>query len=206
MATILDICKPCKHRIHERVALLPAVLMAPSSLTLLLLSLLTLTTSSSATTAGDDGDGLTHIHIYVHETYTGPNATAAAVLQSPLGANSSFGSIGVVDDELRAGPDRASPLLGRYQAVFFGTSLQAGAGYLSSVTLVFTAGEYAGSTLSVQGPVLGFAGTIERAVVGGTGRFRLARGYMLFKMVSKPTPETDGNEVHLFVLMHHGKY
>ena len=84
--------------------------------------------------------------------------------------------------------------------------MQAGAGYLSSVTLVFTAGEYAGSTLSVQGPVLGFAGTIERAVVGGTGRFRLARGYMLFKMVSKPMPETDVNEVHLFVLMHHGKY
>ncbi|PUZ43936.1 hypothetical protein GQ55_8G047000 [Panicum hallii var. hallii] len=196
------------------VVLLPAVLhpkksaftMAPPKLTLpLLLSLLALMTSSAAAVA-DDGDGLTHIHLYVHETYTGPNATAAAVLQSPLGANSSFGSIGVVDDELRAGPDRASPLLGRYQAVFFGTSLQVGAGYLSSVTLVFTAGDYAGSTLSLQGPVLGFAGTIERAIVGGTGRFRLARGYMLFKMISKPTPETDVNEVHLFVLMHHGKY
>ncbi|KAJ1255853.1 hypothetical protein BS78_K148000, partial [Paspalum vaginatum] len=151
-----------------------------------------------------NGDELTHIHLYVHETYTGPNATAAAVLQSPLGANtSSFGSMGVVDDEIRAGPDRSSALLGRYQGVFFGTSVELGKGYLSSITLLFTD---AGSSLSVQGPILGFTGTIDRAVVGGTGRFRLAQGYMLFKMISKPTPETDVNEVHLFVLMsRHGK-
>ncbi|WVZ49663.1 hypothetical protein U9M48_001000 [Paspalum notatum var. saurae] len=129
-------------------------------------------------------------------------------MQSPLGAtNSSFGTIGVVDDEIRAGPKRSSALLGRYQDVFFGTSLELGKGYLSSISLVFTAGEYAGSTLSVEGPVLGLTGTIERAVVGGTGKFRLARGYMLFKMISKPTPETDVNEVHLFVLMsRHAKH
>ncbi|RLM58906.1 dirigent protein 21-like [Panicum miliaceum] len=159
-----------------------AFTMAPPKLTLpfLLLSLLALTTSSASTCT----------------RRTRARTPRRPVLQSPLGANSSFGSIGVVDDELRAGPDRASPLLDR----------PVGAGYLSSVTLVFTAGDYAGSMLSVQGPVLGFAGTIERAVVGGTGRFRLARGYMLFKMISKPTPETDVNGVHLFVLMHHGKY
>ncbi|KAJ1276854.1 hypothetical protein BS78_05G248100 [Paspalum vaginatum] len=177
-------------------------------LVLLFLLLASTSPSSTAIAAADhDDDGLTHIHLYVHETYTGPNATAAAVLQSPLGANtSSFGSMGVVDDEIRAGPDRSSALLGRYQGVFFGTSVELGKGYLSSITLLFTAGEYAGSSLAVQGPILGFTGTIERAVVGGTGRFRLAQGYMLFKMISKPTPETDVNEVHLFVLMsRHGK-
>ncbi|WVZ49527.1 hypothetical protein U9M48_000875 [Paspalum notatum var. saurae] len=187
--------------------------MASPTTTLLPLVLLFLLASplppSTAVAATDHDDGpLTHIHLYVHETYTGPNATAAAVLQSPLGANtSSFGSIGVVDDEIRSGPDRSSALLGRYQGVFFGTSLELGKGYLSSISLVFTAGEYAGSTLSVEGPILGFTGTIERAVIGGTGKFRLARGYMLFKMISKPTPETDVNEVHLFVLMsRHAKH
>ncbi|XP_066305720.1 dirigent protein 1-like [Miscanthus floridulus] len=189
-----------------------AITMAPSSLPHLLF-LLALTSSvavlAAAAAAGSEGDhhGLTHIHLYVHETYTGANATATAVLQSPLGANSSFGSMGVVDDEIRVGPDRSSQLVGRYQGVFFGTSLELGKGYLTSITLVFTAGEYGGSTLSVQGPLLGFTGTIERAVVGGTGKFRLARGYMLFKMISKPTPETDVNEINLFVLMHPaGKY
>lgn len=181
--------------------------MAPSSLPHLLF-LLALTSSVAAAAAGEGDHGLTHIHLYVHETYTGANATATAVLQSPLGAtNSSFGSMGVVDNEIRVGPDRSSQLVGRYQGVVFGTSVQLGAGYLSSVTLVFTAGEYGGSTLSVQGPILGFTGTIERAVIGGTGKFRLARGYMLFKMISKPTPETDVNEINLFVLMHPaGKY
>ncbi|KAJ1276858.1 hypothetical protein BS78_05G248500, partial [Paspalum vaginatum] len=156
----------------------------------------------------DHADGpLTHLHLYVHETYTGPNATAAAVLQSPLGATtSSFGSIGVVDDEIRSGPDRSSSaLLGRYQGVFFGTSLELGKGYLSSITLVFTA-------VRRQHAVRG--GT--RAGVHGHHRARRRRrhqevqaraGCMLFKMISKPTPETDVNEVHLFVLMsRHGKH
>ncbi|CAL4985536.1 unnamed protein product [Urochloa decumbens] len=182
--------------------------MAPPNLTLplFLLSLLSLTSSSLASAVAGTTAGLTHIHLYVHEKYAGTNATATAVLQSPLGANSSFGSIGVVDDEIRLGADRSSQLVGRYQGVFFGTSVELGAGYLSSITLVFTAGEHAGSTLSVQGPILGFTGTIERAVVGGTGKFRFAQGYMLFKMISKPTPETDVNEIDIFVLMHHGKY
>ncbi|CAN6374439.1 unnamed protein product [Urochloa humidicola] len=113
----------------------------------------------------------------------------------------------VVDDEIRLGAERSSQLVGRYQGVFFGTSVELGAGYLSTITLVFTAGEHAGSTLSVQGPILGFTGTIERAVVGGTGKFRLARGYMLFKMISKPTPETDVSEIDIFLLLHRaGKY
>ncbi|WVZ49661.1 hypothetical protein U9M48_000998 [Paspalum notatum var. saurae] len=155
---------------------------------------------ASSTAADYDDDGLTHIQLYVHETFPGPNATAMTVLQSPLGAaTSTFGSMGVVDDEIRSGPDRSSSaLLGRYQAVFFGMSLEQGKGFLSAVSLVFTAGEYAGSTLSVEGPILGFTGTIERAVVGGTGRFRLAQGYMLWTMISNPTANTSVNEVHLF--------
>ncbi|CAL4995126.1 unnamed protein product [Urochloa decumbens] len=181
--------------------------MARPNLTLPLFLALTFSSLAAAAVHAAAGNGgLTHIHLYVHEKYTGTNATATAVLQSPLGANSSFGSIGVVDDEIRLGADRSSALVGRYQGVFFGTSVELGAGYLSSITLVFTAGEHAGSTLSVQGPILGFTGTIERAVVGGTGKFRLAQGYMLFKMISKPTPETDVNEIDIFVLMHHGKY
>ncbi|KAL6657594.1 hypothetical protein ACP70R_005374 [Stipagrostis hirtigluma subsp. patula] len=161
-----------------------------------------------AAAGGDDGGHghLTHIHLYVHETFAGPNATATAVVESPLGANSSFGSVGVVDDELRAGRDRSSELLGRFQGLIVGTGLQPGSGYLTSLTFVFTAGEYSGSTLSVHGPLLDFTGTIERAVVGGTGRFRMARGYSLTKILGNPTPETGVFEVDLFVLMHRGGY
>jgi hypothetical protein len=64
---------------------------------------------------------------------------------------------------------------------------------------VFTAGEYSGSTLSVHGPVLGFSGTMERAVVGGTGKFRLARGHMLFRTISM---SAGVDQIDLFVLVH----
>ncbi|GJN33075.1 hypothetical protein PR202_gb21637 [Eleusine coracana subsp. coracana] len=162
--------------------------------------------SPAVLAAGGDHDGLTHIHLFVHEKFTGTNATATAVASSPLGANSSFGSVGVADDELRVGRDRSSQLLGRYQAIIVGTSLDVAAGYLTSITLVFTAGEHAGSTLSIQGPVLGFKGVIERAVVGGTGKFRFAQGYSLTKILGNPTPETVVFEVDLFVLLPRAKY
>ncbi|KAG2572886.1 hypothetical protein PVAP13_7KG207200, partial [Panicum virgatum] len=125
---------------------------------------------------------------------------------SPLGASSSFGSVGVVDDELRVGQDRASELVGRFQGFIVGTSLEGGASYVTSVAFVFTAGEYRGSTLSVLGPVLGFKGVIERPVVGGTGKFRMARGYSLLKVLGNPTPETVVFEVDLFVLMDRANY
>ncbi|CAD6260500.1 unnamed protein product [Miscanthus lutarioriparius] len=119
---------------------------------------------------------------------------------SPRGSNSSFGSVGVLDDELRVGRDRASELVGRFQGIVVGTDVDGGAEFLTSFTCVFTAGEYKGSTLSMQGPVLGFNGTIERPLVGGTGKFRLARGYSLFKLLGNPTPAT------VLFEMYRGKY
>ncbi|GJN33074.1 hypothetical protein PR202_gb21636 [Eleusine coracana subsp. coracana] len=70
--------------------------------------------------------GLTHTHLYLHGTSSGPNArTTARTARRP---GSWTGS-------------RASSSAGS-------------AGYLTSFTLVFTAGDHTGSTLSVQGPVL----------------------------------------------------
>ena len=47
---------------------------------------------------------------------------------------------------------------------------------------------------------------IERPVVGGTGKFRMARGYSLLKVLGNPTPETVVFEVDLFVLMDRANY
>ncbi|KAL6851889.1 hypothetical protein ACP4OV_020074 [Aristida adscensionis] len=157
--------------------------------------------------SGDHGEGLTHIHLYLHETFTGPNATVNFMVPSPLGGNSTFGTVGAIDNELRAGPDRASELLGRFQGLIVGTTLPGSSpGYLTSITFVFTAGEHRGSTLSVQGPIPDLSGSFERAVVGGTGEFRMARGYSLTRFMGKPTPETHLYEIDLFVLNYPGKY
>ncbi|GJN28606.1 hypothetical protein PR202_gb16808 [Eleusine coracana subsp. coracana] len=173
------------------------------ALSLFLVLLVAWSSSPTVLAAGNQGLGLVHIHLYMHETSVGPNATFARILASPLGANSSFGVTGVVDNELRAGPDRASSeLVGRFQGLIVGAGLQPGMGYFTSVTLVFTAGEYSGSTLSIQGSVPSFAVTFERTVVGGTGAFRFVRGYSLTKMLPNPTAETSVFQIDVFLLMH----
>ncbi|GJN11014.1 hypothetical protein PR202_ga29197 [Eleusine coracana subsp. coracana] len=145
----------------------------------------------------------THIRVYVHERFSGPNSTVATVVPSPLGNESStFGMVGALDDELRASPDAASPIVGRFRGVFVGTDLADDEEYVSSVTVVFTAGSdhHGRSTLSLQGqyrfPVED--DVVERAVVGGTGRFRRATGYSLLKVVSATT-EAAVFQLDLFV-------
>ncbi|EMS65585.1 hypothetical protein TRIUR3_26620 [Triticum urartu] len=57
----------------------------------------------------------------------------------------------------------------------------------TATSLVFTAGEHAGSTLVMVGSVVSSEGPYETAVVGGTGAFRMARGYCVLKAVWSPT-------------------
>lgn len=49
------------------------------------------------------------------------------------------------------------------------------------MSIIFINGEYKGSTLEVQGPYEQSEQVTEVAVVGGTGKFRLARGYVTFE-------------------------
>lgn len=156
--------------------------------------------SAAGVAAGGGGGELKHIHLYMHETFSGPNATEGGVVASPF--NTTFGQVAVFDNELRAGEDRAaSPLVGRYQGFIVGTG-RSSPGYLTSATVAFTAGELNGSTLSLEGPFFGFAGTAERSIVGGTGKLRLARGYYLLKLIGKTSPETAVSEIDFFVLMY----
>lgn len=124
---------------------------------------------------------------------------------SPLGNDSSFGEVGALDDELRAGPNTTSRIIGRYRGVFVGTDLADDEDYESAVTIVFEAGsEHRGSTMSLQGQYR-FPGedTVERAIVGGTGKFRMAQGYSLLNVVSAP-PEAAVFQLDLFVFTPRG--
>ncbi|TKV95669.1 hypothetical protein SEVIR_9G377800v4 [Setaria viridis] len=140
-------------------------------------------------------DGMTHLHLYIHETVAG---------SPPLvGSNSSsFGSIGAIDDELRDGPEPASQYLGRAQGFLVQADLGNPAASCTILSLAFTEGDYGGSTLVVDGRVdLGADGkaVVERGVVGGTGRFRRARGYSLMTKFGNPTPGTVVFEMDLYV-------
>jgi hypothetical protein len=176
----------------------------------LLLSLVFLLLASSvgellAVVHADDAGGkrgLTHIHMYMHETFTGPTATTVTVAPSPLAGNVTFGTVGVVDLELRDGPDpSSSSLVGRCQGLFAFAGHVSPPGMLTAVNFVFTAGEHGGSTLAVLDTIMSFEDSFERPVVGGTGAFRMARGYCVTAAVAKPTPESVVYEVNLFVKM-----
>ncbi|GJN31721.1 hypothetical protein PR202_gb20155 [Eleusine coracana subsp. coracana] len=159
----------------------------------------------AAAADGSDG-GMTHLHLYMHETFMGANATAITVSGSPLGGNSSFGSVGALDDELREGSDAASQYLGRAEGTLVQADLGSPSAWCTVLNLVFTEGDYGGSTLLINGRAdLGNNGkdavVVERAVVGGTGRFRWARGYSLMTKVGNPTPSTVVFEMDLYVKM-----
>ena len=154
----------------------------------LISSLLLVLLAVAASSAAGDGEGkLKHIHLYMHETFSGaPNATVGVVVPSHLGGNATFGAVAAFDDELRAGRSRNSSLVARYQGVVVSTGLaegKASQGHLTVASILFVAGKYDGSVLSVEGPFLGIEGTIERSIVGGSGKFRMARGYYLFKLL-----------------------
>ncbi|RLN41195.1 dirigent protein 21-like [Panicum miliaceum] len=149
---------------------------------------------AAAVAAADDG--MTHLHLYIHETVAGASTTLLA------GNNSSFGSVGAIDDELREGSDPASQHLGRAQGMLAQADLGSPAASCAILNLAFTEGDYSGSTLVVDGRVdLGADGkdVVEVAVVGGTGRFRRARGYSLMAKLGNPTPSTVVFEMDLYV-------
>lgn len=127
----------------------------------------------------------THLHFYMHDEYTGPNPTAALIVPGrPLllpnnatGTSSrQFGDIAVMNNALTEGPQRGSPRVGTAQG-FTVRVAERGSVNALSLHLVMEAGEHAGSSLVVNSRVDTDLAVRESVIVGGTGRFRFARGY-----------------------------
>ncbi|XP_019153098.1 PREDICTED: dirigent protein 1-like [Ipomoea nil] len=134
------------------------------------------------------------LQFYLHDIVSGPNPTAVRVAgPPPSNATSSnplasiFGSIYVFDDPLTATPELNSTLVGRAQGLYAAAaaSLNDEFALQMTVTYAFVSGPYNGSSITVAGrnPVMR-DGPRELPVVGGTGAFRLARGYCLAKTYS----------------------
>jgi hypothetical protein len=89
--------------------------------------------------------------------------------------------VNVFDNMVREGPDPASRLIGRAQGLAVHASLDGRSG-LVSINFVFSDyGGYSGSALTTQGP-MGESGAWEQIIVGGTGKLRFARGYMVSEL------------------------
>ncbi|GJN13663.1 hypothetical protein PR202_gb00393 [Eleusine coracana subsp. coracana] len=151
--------------------------MASPVLFFSLLPLLLSAAASPATAGG--GEKTTHIKLYWHDVLSGSNPTAVPVAQAASTNTSKtlFGAMMVIDDPLTDGPDlKSSKLIGHAQGTYISAGRDA-VQLMMSMNFVFQGGKYNGSTVAIMGRNEVFSAVREMAVVGGTGEFRLARGY-----------------------------
>ena len=133
---------------------------------------------------------VTRVQFYMHDIIGGPNATAVKVAgrlsnysgSDPIAAM--FGSVSVMDNPLTVKPHLNSTVIGRAQGIYAASSQHKELSLLMTLTYAFTGGSYNGSSISVVGRNPVMSEVREMPVVGGTGIFRLARGYCLARTYS----------------------
>ncbi|KAL2254862.1 dirigent protein 22-like [Sesamum indicum] len=120
---------------------------------------------------------LTKLHFYFHDIVSGKKPTAVPVARanSTFASPTYFGLVSVIDNPLTAGPRPKSQIVGRAQGITGYSSFKE-LSLLMTLNLVFTSGEYNGSTLTVVGYNPFTQQYREMPIVGGSGVFRLARG------------------------------
>ena len=125
-----------------------------------------------------------HLHFYMHDVLTGSAATAVQVVNGPRG---NFGDTIVIDDALTETSSATSAGVGRAQGQYVWAS-RGNPELLVTMDVVLTSGPYAGSSVTVVGRDDIGAAVRELSVVGGTGQFRMATGYVLWKTVRLEHP------------------
>ncbi|XP_057862429.1 dirigent protein 23 [Cryptomeria japonica] len=123
---------------------------------------------------------VTSLQFYMHDVVYGENATAVQVApQAPMNYSSGasfFGPLYVIDDPLTETPDPRSRILGRAQGMYCMSSLGEFS-LLMALTYSIDTGKFKGSSLSIVGKNMVLRDQRELPVVGGSGHFRMARGY-----------------------------
>nr|GMC88268.1 dirigent protein 22-like [Ipomoea batatas] len=143
--------------------------------------LATVTCSSSAAKE-------TTMSLYFQDYSGGPNATVMQVNHGGLSGDDGalkffeFGSLFVTDDPITEEFDSGSAVVARGQGLYVTSALDGKIAHVV-ISVVFTGGEFSGSTLQIQGASPQLEKVREVAVVGGTGIFRFARGYATFETV-----------------------
>ncbi|KAL2923976.1 Dirigent protein 23 [Bienertia sinuspersici] len=130
----------------------------------------------------DDDDKLTQLTFYYHDTLSGSNPSAIQIAKANSTDKSptSFGALAMMDDPLTEGPEPTSKLVGRAQGIY-GLADQQESALVMIMNFFFVEGEFNGSTLSVLGRDAMMDKVREMPVVGGTGAFRFAKGYVQAK-------------------------
>ncbi|XP_004514254.1 dirigent protein 22-like [Cicer arietinum] len=162
----------------------------------LIISCLTLTSTSSSSPQKEDTfefvrpidrkllglnkkEKLSHFKFYWHDILSGKNPTTITINPPTLKLNTStaFGLVNMIDNPLTLGPQLSSKLVGKAQGFYASTSKDE-LGLFMAMNFAFIEGKYNGSTISIMGRNPAFHNVREMPVIGGSGLFRFARGYV----------------------------
>jgi len=125
---------------------------------------------------------VSRLHFYLHDTLSGKNVSSVQVAQasSTVKSPTIFGAVFIFDDPLTEGPEPTSRLAGRAQGLE-GSAGQQELGLLVAMNFVFTTGKFNASSLTILGRNTALKPPSEMPIIGGTGVFRLARGFVIAK-------------------------
>ncbi|CAA7016773.1 unnamed protein product [Microthlaspi erraticum] len=120
---------------------------------------------------------LTHIRVFWHDIVSGGNPSAVRIQPSVPKSSTSFGSITLMDNALTSDVPINSTVVGQAQGFYAGDD-QSEVGFLMAMNFAFKTGEYNGSTITILGRNTIYSKVREMPIVGGSGIFRFARGYV----------------------------
>ncbi|KAJ9697799.1 hypothetical protein PVL29_007092 [Vitis rotundifolia] len=123
---------------------------------------------------------LSHFRLYWHDIVSGSNPTSIQVVEPVKNSSTYFGSINMIDNPLTIGPKLSSKMVGKAQG-FYSSAAQEEFGLLMVMNFVFIDGKYNGSTFTVLGRNKVLSKVREMEVIGGSGLFRFAKGYVQAK-------------------------
>ncbi|ERN13404.1 hypothetical protein AMTRI_Chr09g41510 [Amborella trichopoda] len=125
---------------------------------------------------------VSYIDFYLHDLLVADKPTAVTVAKANTTSASPtvFGEVVIADDPLTEGPELTSKWIGKAQGLYAFSS-QSEFSLFMALNLAFTDGEFNGSTLTVIGRNPVQEKVRELSIVGGTGAFRLASGYVLIQ-------------------------
>ncbi|KAL0348492.1 UNVERIFIED_CONTAM: Dirigent protein 21 [Sesamum angustifolium] len=147
---------------------------------------------------------VSRLRFYVQDLVGGENPTVWKVAQSNLTdvLPSAFGLVSVLYNLVTSGPEIESREVGRIQGLIGLADFHEKALFML-LNVVFTEGKYKGSTLSILGRNPLDDEVREVPIVGGTGGFRMARGYAVTTTYAVDKAHTHGVIEYNVVVAHY---
>jgi hypothetical protein len=147
---------------------------------------------------------ISRLNFYFHDTLSGKQPSAVQVAQASNTDKSPtlFGAVYIFDDPLTEGPEPTSRLVGRAQGLY-GSACQQELSLLVAMTVVFTAGKFNASSLTILGRNAALQEVREMPIIGGSGVFRLARGFAIAKTHSLNFTSGDAIVEYNVVAVHY---